>query len=737
MGNENSINKICLRFFATVIAGLMICVSISGQGTANITVENEVAGKTPTLIGYGQGHYMPGSNTSAWLKRSGANSLRIFMNAAYFAPQDDLAPFGDGVNSLATFEARRTAIIADPENPAYVNWPVYEDRFQNFETSGNHYKLAYMMSELQRLGIKPIVNTQHCNVGGATSATNPRNWQNVTHNPQWMPISIFNNYADKWEFWKWHFVTTYWLAKNYNVTDYQIWNEPDHVELGANINQDDYVDWIRYGSDAKRAAIQAVNARVGKSLVAKIYAPIITSPKAFNERLDNADTRDDSIGWGEKITRSLRTDYRGQTVGYNIFDVFDTHRYVDDASVYYNDMITMQSGMSANSPGGTILPINVSEHNVENTSGFAASGNNLNMPRLFSELGLVYAKLMLKGLYGSQTFKYSNVNDAGVGHHYTWDDAANNFDTGGYRKSASVVQLFAKGFKDARDRYKTTTSASPSGYGGAYTSFDGSNYYVWAVNTSASNSYTLNINMSGLGIYTNTISTVEEVSAEHNGEVVRRTPMPLSRVLTMTQPPQSVWLITIPKGGVLTAQTLTATADAQVQGGTSANINFGLDTSMRVKKYSTADSDRISYMRFSLTGVPVSSVKKAIINLYGRNAIDTDNFAFHVYGISDDSWSESAITWNNSPNHDLAGANASGVGSTAFPLGVLTVNGTDGNARLDVTDFVNEQFAGNRLVSFMLIREYKYDGDTGDNTRHALLNTRQATSNRPLLELDY
>ncbi|MEK7857485.1 MAG: hypothetical protein AAB288_15455, partial [Acidobacteriota bacterium] len=72
-----------------------------------------------------------------------------------------------------------------------------------------------------------------------------------------------------------------------------------------------------------------------------------------------------------------------------------------------------------------------------------------------------------------------------------------------------------------------------------------------------------------------------------------------------------------------------------------------------------------------------------------------------------------------------------------FQIGVLTVNGTNGNGRLDVTDFVNEQFAGNRLVSFMLIREYKYDGDTGDSSRHALFNTRQASTNRPLLELDY
>ncbi len=737
MIDRNSMKKFFSRSVATIIVGSITCLSVFAQGTANITVTNEVVGKTPTLIGYGQGHYMPGGNTSAWLKHSGANSLRIFMNAAYFAPQDDLAPFGDGVNSSASFEARRSAIIADPENPAYVNWVFYENNFQNVVTLGNRYKLAYMMDELQRLGIKPIVNTQHCSTGGATATTNPRDWQNVPHNPSWMPISIFNNYADKWEFWKWHFVSAYWLAKNYNVTDYQIWNEPDHIELGGNINQDDYIEWVRYGSDAKRAAIQAVNQRFGRKLTAKIYAPVITSPRSFNARLDNADTRDDVIGWGEKISRSLRTDYRGQTVSYNIFDVFDTHRYATDTTVYFNDMITMQSGMTAETPGGVVLPINFSEHNVQNTSTFATTGDNLDMPRLFSALGLTYGKLMLKGVYGTQTFKYSNVSQAGVGHHFTWDNAANNYDTGGYRKSASVVQLFAKGFNNARDRYNTTTSESPTGYGGAYTSFDGSNYYVWAVNTSASSSYTLNINMSELAISTNTICTTEEVSANRNGEVVWRTPMPSSKILTLTQPPQSVWLITIPKGGVLTTRTVIAADDAQVQGGKNADINFGSDTSMQVKKFSSVDSDRISYLKFRLVGLPITSVHRAIINLYGRNPIDTENYAIHVYGITNDLWTENEITWNNSPNHDPARAKAAGVGTTAFPLGVLTFNGTNGNARLDVTKFVKERLRGKRLVSLMLIREYRYDTDTADNTRHAIINTREAAANKPLLEIDF
>ncbi len=213
--------------------------------------------------------------------------------------------------------------------------------------------------------------------------------------------------------------------------------------------------------------------------------------------------------------------------------------------------------------------------------------------------------------------------------------------------------------------------------------------------------------------------------------------MPSDKILRLTQPPQSVWLITVPKNGVLTTQNFMAIADAQIQGGTSANTNFGADAAMRVKKYSSVDSDRISYLKFDLNGLRRASIRQAIINVYGRNAIDAENFAFHVYGISNDLWFENTITWNNSPGHEAASAKASGVGSTSFPLGVLTVGGTNANTRLNITNWVNEQLAENKIVSLMLIREYKYDGDTADTARHALLNTREAAANKPVLEIDY
>jgi hypothetical protein len=67
----------------------------------------------------------------------------------------------------------------------------------------------------------------------------------------------------------------------------------------------------------------------------------------------------------------------------------------------------------------------------------------------------------------------------------------------------------------------------------------------------------------------------------------------------------------------------------------------------------------------------------------------------------------------------------------------MTLQGAPGYARIDVTDFVNRQLATGRSVSFMLIKEYRFEGDTADQARRAAINTRESRENRPNLTIDY
>jgi hypothetical protein len=701
---------------------MYVGVTPANAASAAVTITNEVVGKTPLHIGYGQGHYIPGSNTSAWVDYSGVNAYRIWTAMSNYEPVDDMAPYGDGVTDITSFDTHKAALRSNPESTAYINWPVLNDRFENYTTDGtNKSKLNYMLGELNNLGISVL------------AVMNPVRW---TGSQTW---------ADRWELWQYDYALAYHMAKNYDVQVFEIFNEPDH---GANINmtQDTYIEMLRFSSDAIRSAVADVNSLYGKALSAQISAPVLTHAQSstgdYHMVADpDSDPRDDQYGWGQKAMMNIRKDYHGNTVNYDIFNIFGTHKYGSTGSDFYNEIEMIKTKMVQFSPTATALPIYYTEFNRYSTGQFDENANyNLSSMGTVTDMAFIYAKSMLRGVKGMLAFKFSNTyTDAhgyqGTGFHYVWDAAP--YLIGGVTRSGEVVRLMAKGFKDERDRYKTMSTSANNDYG-AYTSYDPitGNYYILAINPNTSADYTVSFNMSGLGVNTDSVISVEEISEDHWGEVTQITKMPSSKSFTLTHPKQSVWLITVPKGAVLTENKLVAAADAQVQSGASANTNFGSDISMRVKKDSgSANNDRVSYLKFNTAGINLSQVKRAILRVNGRNPIDGVDMSVHAYGISNDSWNESTITWNNAPNLDPSSPKITGVGSTAFPVGHLSFDSVSQIVRMDVTDYVKNH--PDSTLSFALIRESRYANDNSDDGRHAIIDTREAASGRPYLELWY
>ncbi|HYH94907.1 DUF7594 domain-containing protein [Hyalangium sp.] len=712
-----------LRPFVATALSCLLLASGAGAATARVDATLEVVGQTPRYIGYNYGHFMPGSNTAAWVERSGVNLFRIWASPSYYEPTDDLAPYGDGVTDLLTFNSRKAALRANPESSTYIHWAAFNDRFANFEQTGvNHAKLNYMLGELRRLNLTVL------------AVISRKGWSGA------------GTWADKWEHWQHYYAVAYHLAKNYDVALYETYNEPDCSD--CTMSQSEYIDWLRFASDAIRSAVADVNTRYGKSLATRVMAPTVThsadSRGPYHMDADpDADPRDDYTGWGQKALQNLRKDYSGATVGYDIFDIYATHKYGMEGGAYFDEMAMLDTKMKAYTPTGVALPVFYTEFNRYSTSGFenpSLAGVSLSTPYVFCDLGLIFAKTMLKGVYGMDAFKFSNtVSDTygpqRTGFHYVSDSAP--YDIGGARKGAEVVRLFAKGFKDQRSRYKTTVTSSNNDYN-AYTAFDPvtNNYYILSINSSAAHDYTTTFNVNGLGVYTGQAVSVEEVSAMHSGEVTQLPSMPSTKEFTLTQPRQSVWLLTIPKGPVLTVNKITPVADAQVQGGASANLNFGADTVLRVKRGATQDVNRAGYLKFSLSSVPAGTqVKRAILRVYGYNPMDSSEFTFHVYGLDNDSWTEGGLTWNTAPNLHPTSSKLTGVGTSAFPLGTLSVDATAQIQRVEVTDFVNKQLARDGVVTFALARELRHSSDTGDDDRHAYLNSREASANLPYLEL--
>ena len=90
----------------TLASGLLLVALPCSTQAADITVNAGLAGKTPEIVGYNSGNYMPGSNTTDWWRYSGVNGARVWATPNTVEPTDDGNGWGDGVSSEPTFVAR-------------------------------------------------------------------------------------------------------------------------------------------------------------------------------------------------------------------------------------------------------------------------------------------------------------------------------------------------------------------------------------------------------------------------------------------------------------------------------------------------------------------------------------------------------------------------------------------------------------------------------------------------------
>ena len=162
-----------------------------------------------------------------------------------------------------------------------------------------------------------------------------------------------------------------------------------------------------------------------------------------------------------------------------------------------------------------------------------------------------------------------------------------------------------------------------------------------------------------------------------------------------------------------TTTTLAPAADAYVRDGTSAGTSFGTAASLDVKTTTAAGNNRVTYLRFPLTGVG-SDVTAAKLRVYGRRPTATAAVT-NARAVSSNTWTETGVTWNNKP---AASTVQSGV----------TIGTTAQYWEWDVTAFVRTQRAAN-VSSVSLALEMAVAVNEGPDT----FNSREAASNRPQL----
>jgi hypothetical protein len=142
-------------------------------------------------------------------------------------------------------------------------------------------------------------------------------------------------------------------------------------------------------------------------------------------------------------------------------------------------------------------------------------------------------------------------------------------------------------------------------------------------------------------------------------------------------------------------------------------MNFGKATPLEVKTQNGADNNRIAFLRFSLTSLAGTTPITATLRLYGKAGSGTNMVS--AYGVTDEAWTETAITWNNKP--------ALGMKQSTLPIGT-----TAQYREWNVTPFVKaQQMAGRDNVNFAISMEN--DTTSSPDT----YNSREAGNNQPQL----
>lgn len=163
-----------------------------------------------------------------------------------------------------------------------------------------------------------------------------------------------------------------------------------------------------------------------------------------------------------------------------------------------------------------------------------------------------------------------------------------------------------------------------------------------------------------------------------------------------------------------TTLALQSRMDAFVQRGASANVNFGMDSTLQVQGSTQTGSNRHAYLSFPLAGA--KDVQSATLRLFGRNRTGSQTVRVVVQGLNNSDWSENTINFNNAPKPGLPVIGAMEVGPQARYYDV------------DVTAYVQEQFAKGREAVFYL-------ADTSLLRQNLAFHSRERGVNTPVLQV--
>ncbi len=137
-----------------------------------------------------------------------------------------------------------------------------------------------------------------------------------------------------------------------------------------------------------------------------------------------------------------------------------------------------------------------------------------------------------------------------------------------------------------------------------------------------------------------------------------------------------------------TVRSLRAYEDSYVQDGSYATNNYGSANSL-VLKAGSAGFNRQSYLKFQLASSGLTNATNASLKIY-ITSIPDGAASISLYQVTSDTWNEDTLVWTNKP-------------AAGTLISSQTISNASQWASFDVTSYVNSQFVGDKIASFVFI----------------------------------
>ena len=167
-----------------------------------------------------------------------------------------------------------------------------------------------------------------------------------------------------------------------------------------------------------------------------------------------------------------------------------------------------------------------------------------------------------------------------------------------------------------------------------------------------------------------------------------------------------------------TGTTLSSVADAYVAGN-KTNNNYGLATTLLNQKNSSSSKNYESYLKFDISTVNINS-SSIILRLYGGlSSSQTASMPVEVHNVTNTTWLENTINWNNKP-----------AASTTVLTSTLIVGTVKKYYEWNLTSHVQSmRNAGITTMSIKLI-------NTNNSNNQVVFNSKESSANRPQLVIN-